>query len=65
MSPCLRQLFGSMVGGATFSRLMSNVTFGRVEHCVTDLINHHICVTVDMELIVIGVGVSDASGTEA
>ncbi|KAF0286935.1 Cation channel sperm-associated protein subunit beta [Amphibalanus amphitrite] len=50
------KMFGSMVGGALFARPMSNTSFSRVEHCVTDLINHHICVTEQMELVVIGVG---------
>ena len=55
-------MFGSMVGGSSFARPMANVTFGRVEHCVTDLINHHVCVTHTMELVVIGIGVGDLAG---
>ena len=48
----------SMDGGASFVEPLTGVTFGRVEHCVTDLVSHHICVTDAMELIIIGIGVS-------
>ena len=57
-----------MDGGATFSEPVPGVTFGRVDHCVTDLIDHHVCLTQDMALLVISVGVSDAAsafGTES
>ena len=53
-----------MDGGVTFSEPLTDVTFGRVDHCVTDLTSRHVCLTQDLELLVIAVGVGDYTGTE-
>ncbi|XP_037086219.1 uncharacterized protein LOC119106980 [Pollicipes pollicipes] len=50
------QVLVSIDGGATFERTLTNVTFGHVENCFTDLIHHHICVTKDLELVVMSLG---------